>query len=97
MFIHEHQSEFSRFSDYLFNYTPRTIAAFLANTYIRSSTLLIYIPSLSCLRRHNVKITILYNLKINYRFSFIVLGLWADALHGSTRLTFFNFFIVHCC
>ena len=25
------------------------------------------------------------------------LGLWADALHGSTRLTFFKFFIMHCC
>ena len=71
-FIHELQSEFSHFSDYLFNDMPRTIAAFLVNTYIRSSTLLIYIPSLSCLRRHNVKITILYNLKINYGFSFIV-------------------------
>ena len=47
MFIHEHQSEFSRFSDYLFNDTPRTIAAFLVNTYIRSSTLLIFPPSLA--------------------------------------------------
>ena len=25
------------------------------------------------------------------------LGLWADASHGSTRLTFFNSFIVHWC
>ena len=36
-------------------------------------------------------------VKQKERCTIYILGLWADALHGSTRLTFFNSFIVHWC